>query len=175
MRLIPPKRAGRFVRCLDAGMVPLMNALGGFRPDSIQETHSWHCTRLDPRKTSPADSRSVWLEGSDPSHATNRAWPFPVFHAPVLGGWTRYVVLRVEAPTRPWHLGWIHHRVAPGSRPKSAVHSLEIFDDEVRVLTQPVGFLTQFFAIDPGGIQLSLSVAGAGALGDRKFPGRRLF
>jgi hypothetical protein len=162
------------MRLLDRLLWPVMFLLGGCRLDSVQETHRWHGQRI--RADDIDGSMSVYVEGNERSDVTtNRLLPFPLFHAPVFGGWRNYTVLQVQADADYWHVGWIHRKYPPNSRPCSHVQRLPIRTREIRVLTQPVGFETEFFALGPCGEQLPVKAVGQGVLGDRKYPKLRMF
>lgn len=151
-----------------------MFVLGGFEFDSVQETHRWHGQRIN---SNDVDERfSVFLDGDDTSPVkTNALYPFPTFHAPIFGGWRNYTVLQVQSAEPYWNVGWIHRHCPPSSRPRSHVQRLRIFTPQIRVLTQAVGFRTQYFALNSAGEQIPLGAVGKGVLGDRKFPNVRLF
>jgi hypothetical protein len=161
-------------RLLDRMLWPVMFVLGGCKFDSIQETHRWHGQPID---AGEIDERlSVFVEGNDRSPVrTNALYPFPTFHAPILGGWRNYTVLQIQAVAPYWHVGWIHRRYPFNGRPRSHAQRLPIFTGEIRVLTQAIGFQTQYFALDSSGRQIPLKVVGEGVLGDGKFPHVRLF
>ena len=168
------KRLSRFTNVADQVMRPVMFALGGFKQDSIQETHFWHNQAID--RSEIDESLTVLIHGDD-NHArirTNRVFPIPMFHIPILGGWRNYVVLRVGGDVPYWHIGWMHRTCAPGSRLLATVQRLRITDRDVKVLTQSVGFVTEFFAFAPSGEQLPVSVVDRGKLGDMKHPMVRL-
>jgi hypothetical protein len=151
-----------------------MFILGGCKVDSIQETHRWHGQHID--ASDIEETLSVFVEGNDNAPVkTNALYPFPIFHAPVLGGWRNYTVLQVQSAEPYWHVGWIHRRYPLNSRPRSHVQRLRIFTREIRVLTQAIGFQTEYFALDPSGRQIPLRIVGQGVLGDRRFPQVRLF
>ena len=157
----------------DLLLSPIMFMLGGFKKDSIQRTHFWHSQPIDPNVID--HQLSVTLAGDDPSSVlTNRVFPFPLFHAPIFGGWRNYAVLRVESAVPCWHVGWIHHACTAGSRPRAHVQSLRIRDREIKVLTQPEGFVTEYFAIGSLGNQLPLKCVDRGVLGDFRFPRLKL-
>jgi hypothetical protein len=161
-------------RLLDLILRPVMFFLGRGKSDSLQETHYWHCQKIDEREV---DSKlSVIVKGDDNSViATNRLLPFPAFHAPLFGGWRNYVILQVQDEVEYWHVGWVHRAVPEGSRPRSHIQRLPIASREIKVLKQPKEFLTEFFALNSSGEQLPLKVVGEGILGDLKYPGVRLF
>jgi hypothetical protein len=159
----------------DSVMRPLMLMLGGFKRDSIQETHFWH---NQPINQSQLDSSlSLVIAGDDEGATvtTNRVFPFPMFHIPILGGWRNYAVLEVKSGVPYWHVGWFHRACTPGSRLLATVQRLRITERQVRVLTQAVGFVTEYFAVGPAGEQLRLIEADRGVLGDMRYPSIRLF
>ena len=50
-----PEPLPLWTKMADVAMRPLMFVLGGFRRDSMQETHPWHCQRdIDPSLIDPA-------------------------------------------------------------------------------------------------------------------------
>ena len=50
-----PEPLPAWTKIADVAMRPLMFMLGGFRRDSMQETHPWHCRRdIDPSLIDPA-------------------------------------------------------------------------------------------------------------------------
>lgn len=156
----------------DRALLPLMHAIGGFRRDSLQETHFWHgqpfpAERLDA-------SLCVTVEGTDPSRHTNRLLPLPLFHMPVLGGWTHYVVLEAANDGRPWHVGWQHLHHPDDFRASCKLNRLALGDARVRVLSLPTGYLTRFFAMDGSGAQRALRVVDRGCLGDGRHGDIRL-
>jgi hypothetical protein len=141
--------------------------------DSVQETHHWHCRAVQARHIDP--SLAVEVVGDEPSMVDNRLFPFPLFHAPIFGGWRNYVVLEVLGYGRDWHVGWQHVKWPPNARPRCHVQRLVIEQPCIRVLKQPVGFVTRFFGIAREGAQVRIRVAGEGKLGDERYPGVRLF
>jgi hypothetical protein len=159
----------------DCIMRPLMLMLGGFRRDSIQETHFWHNQPIDQSQIDKA--LSVVIAGDDDraTVTTNRVFPLPMFHVPILGGWRNYAVLEVQSDVPYWHVGWVHIACTPGSRLLCTVQRLRIADRQIRVLTQSLGFVTEYFAVGPTGEQLPLSVIDRGVLGDMRYPMIRLF
>ncbi len=161
-------------RLLDWLLRPIMFVLGGCKADSIQETHYWHCQRIDMADVDPRFSVSI--PGDDKSGvAANSLLPFPRFHAPLFGGWRNYAVLQVQETAPIWHVGWVHRKFPSGSRPRAHVQRLPIESREIKVLKQPRGFLTDFFALDANGRQLLLKAVDEGVLGDMRYPEVRLF
>ncbi|HEY0784572.1 MAG TPA: hypothetical protein VGD62_01800 [Acidobacteriaceae bacterium] len=143
----------------------------------MQETHYWHCQAIgDTAKAALDPCRTVVIAGDERSSVpNNRVFPFPMFHAPVLGGWRKYALLRVDSAAEHWHIGWVHRAVPLGARPRAHVQALPIAEREIRILRQAVGYVTEFFAVAPAGEQLSLHLVAEGELGDRRFPHARLF
>jgi hypothetical protein len=172
--MIAVRKVSPALRLIDRLLWPVMFLLGGCRLDSIQETHRWHSQRIQP---SEIDRKlTALVEGNERSRVTaNRVIPFPLFHAPVFGGWRNYTVLQVEADVECWHVGWIHRQYPQSARPRSHVQRLPIGTREVRVLTQPIGFLTEYFALDRFGNQLPLRAVAEGVLGDGRYGTLRLF
>lgn len=173
-RLPPPRALGGAARTLDVVFRPLMWVLAGGQADGRQETHIWHRQDIDAGAVDAA--QAVLVDGDDRSWVrTNRIVPFPFFHAPVFGGWRNYVVLEVQTLAPVWHVGWVHRRVPMSARPIAAIHRLPIRDRRVRMLRQPEGFQTDFFAVDPHGRQLPLVLVGQGRLGQGQYLDVRLF
>ena len=172
--LVEIKSPSSVTRLVDRILWPIMFLLGGATRGSTQETHYWHCQPVDPITIEP--SLSAQVVGDEVSNvASNRVFPFPFFHAPLLGGWRNYVVLQVQASVEYWHVGWIHRSSPVNSRPKNHVQRLKISSREIKVLGQAMGFVTDFFAIGPKGEQLPLKVTGQGVLGDGRYSTLRLF
>lgn len=162
------------MRAGDVLLGPAMWLLGGFQRDSLQETHHWHCRPIDDGMLDRTAMAHVVGDEPGPVFA-NRVFPFPRFHAPVFGGWRRYVVLRVAGAPAGWHVGWVHRATPAGARPRSHVNRLLVTGEHVRVLKQARGFVTDFFAVTPGGDQLPVHVVDDGTLGSDRHPDIRLF
>jgi hypothetical protein len=172
--MIKVRELPRSASIADQIMWPLMFVLGGMKRDSIQETHFWHNQPIAKSDIDPLLSVVVVGDDERTRVKTNRVFPLPMFHMPILGGWRNYVVLHVQSDVSYWHIGWIHRASPPGSRLLETVHRLRILDRRVKVLTQSVGFITEYFAIGPQGEQLPLRIVDHGVLGDMKHPSIRL-
>jgi hypothetical protein len=172
--MIKVRELSRSASIADQIMWPLMFVLGGLKRDSVQETHFWHNQSID--RSEINSLLSVVVSGDDERAIvkTNRIFPFPMFHVPIFGGWRNYVVLQVQSDISYWHVGWIHRTCTSGSRLLETVQRLRIIEPRVKVLTQPIGFVTEYFAIGPLGEQLPLAVVDHGVLGDMKYPSIRL-
>jgi hypothetical protein len=150
----------------DTLMRPLMHTLGGFKPDSLQETHPWHVQEIDHELIDP--ELTVTIKGS--ASESMKSHNVFLFHAPILGGWRNYTLF--ETAQAEFHIGWVGK--VRGKLAQAAINRLLIFDGKVRMLNGPEGSETDFFAVDPDGIQIGIQSIGGGKLGDNQFPGTRL-
>ena len=163
-----PEPLPLWTKIADVAMRPLMFVLGGFRRDSMQETHPWHCQRdIDPSLIDPA--LTVTTNGETDELLPGR-FSF-LFHAPGLVGWRHYAVLRAKPP---FHIGWVVRERGSGQVKQSIVHRLLINDQYVRMLSGPAHLETEFFAVHPDGTQIGLEIVDTGVLGDNKYPKVRL-
>lgn len=63
-----PEPLPMWTKIADVAMRPLMFVLGGFRRDSMQETHPWHCQRdIDPSLIDPALTVTTNGETDEPT------------------------------------------------------------------------------------------------------------
>jgi len=164
-RLLEPKPLSRPLKAVDTLLQPVMYTLGGFKSDSIQETHPWHIQEIDPELVNP--ELSVVIKGSAEERMNSHK--LFLFHAPILGGWRHYTLLEAE---EEFHIGWVAR--VRGKLAQAAVHRLRIDNSQVRMLNGPEGSETEYFAVSPNGTQSNLDMAGAGILGDHQFPDIRL-
>ena len=147
-------------------MRPLVYTLGGFKSDSIQETHPWHIQDIAPELIDPG--LSVTIEGN--KEETMNSHRLFLFHAPIFGGWKHYTLL--ESAEDEFHIGWVAR--ARGKLAQAAIHRLKLSNGQVRMLNGPEGSETEYFAVNQDGIQLGLQIGGHGILGDNQFPDTRL-
>lgn len=158
----------KVLRIVDYLMLPLMLFLGGFQKDSIQETHPWHLWRrfkindIDQNKTLPFTGQGEKLK----SHFLF------LFHAPIFGGWKKYIVLQPTNYSGKYRVGWVVYR--NGKQKEASIHKLLINNSPARLLSGSEKYSGYFFAIDASGRQIELEIAGKGVLGDNNFPGTRL-
>jgi hypothetical protein len=150
----------------DSLMQPLMHTLGGFKSDSLQETHPWHIQKIDPSLINSELSTKVKGSSEEKMNSHN----IFLFHAPVFGGWKHYTLL--EAAEEEFHIGWIAK--VRGELSQAAIHRLKISTGQVRMLDGPKDSETEYFAVNPDGIQIDLKISGKGILGDNQFPDTRL-
>jgi len=157
----------------DYFLTPIMFILGGLNMDSIQETHYWHCSNIDPRMIN--NNLGMLVHGNDPSTKTNKLLPLPLFHMPILGGWKNYFIMKAAAEVKYWHVGWSHLEYPVGFRASTKVHRLRIYDKYIKLLNMPIGHETLFFGFDNNGKQIPVKIIDEGILGDHKYPKVRLF
>ncbi len=91
----------------------------------------------------------------DPSASVRYWWKFPVFHAPIVGGWRNYIVLQSLHIHTPWYVGWIAGDIIGVSR---------LSFPAVRVLRGKRD--TRFFGVTADGTQVPLKHVGCGRIGD---------
>jgi hypothetical protein len=132
----------------------------------VQETHNWHVQKVNPDLVDPDLSATV---KRNPAERLQSHQLF-LFHIPILNGWKHYTLF--EAAEEQFHIGWVAR--TRGKLVQAAVHRLMIDDLNVRMLNGPGESSTEFFAVKPNGMQIGVSVAGHGVLGDNQFPGTRL-
>lgn len=159
----------KIYRIADFLLIPIMFILGGFKKDSIQETHPWHVWRkfnLEEIDT----SKTTTHKGTDTS-VYKKHYLF-LFHAPLFGGWKNYSVLE-SAHRDSFYIGWGMYEgdVLAGK----GLNRLLIKDGRVRMLDGPLNYHGFYFGINEKGEQVVLKKVGRGRLGDRKYPGVRLF
>ena len=151
----------------DSIMRPIMFTLGGFKSDSIQETHPWHVQNIDPELIDP--ELSTTIKGNSQEKLTTHK--LFLFHVPALNGWKHYTLL--ESEKDEFHIGWISR--VQGKLAQAAVHRLRIENGQIRMLNGPKDSETELFAVDTNGKQINVAAVGSGVLGDNQFPNIRLF
>lgn len=168
---IPPLNPA--LRALDVALKPIMMLLAGAISESPQETHFWHTIEIDPDLID--SSISCRIRGNDSSRHGNQILPFPLFHAPIFGGWKRYSILQVMNACDTWHIGWKIIESSKIDRKRCCLHRLPIRDKTIKMLTMPIGTDTLFFATNKHGMQIPVKEVAHGTLGDGKHPTIRLF
>lgn len=166
----PVPKTSPFLRFVDYLMVPVMFLLGGFKTDSLQETHPWHIWKGFSEADVQLD-QGVTVVGSD-SNTFSRRYGF-LFHAPVIGGWKNYTVLSPIHDSGIFHIGWLGYKSE--KLIGFGMSRLPIKNGAIRVLDGPPGYKTIFIAVDENGRQITLKKVGSGKLGDNKFKEARLF
>jgi len=163
----------KYYKSMDQVLEPIMLILGGFKKDSVQQTHPWHVRNIDPNLISKENSLS--FEGSD-YYTIYKTQKGPGFHIPILGGWKKYVVLEVESSNTPWYIGWIvYDKNNNGEIIFSQININPINQNKVKVLSGSPNLYGYFFAIDKKGNQIKVEKIGDGVLGDNKYKDISLF
>lgn len=169
MKFVVPKTT-RMLRAIDFVMIPIMFILGGFKLDSIQETHPWHSYR-DFTEDDVDIQKTILTDGTDVNaHLTRHGF---VFHAPLFGGWKNYSVYAPLSTSEPFRIGWITYE--NGGLREVGIHKLLIKNGAIRMLDGPPTYKVKFFAVDQSGNQIDIQKIGIGRLGDHKFKHLRLF
>lgn len=145
---------GRLERIADVLMVPIMYLISGTFTETPQQTHFWNNTKLTAKDVAHLnDDGKVSCAGDEFANA--RWWHrFPLFHAPLFGGWKEYIVLQSDS-AQDWHVGWIADDVIGVSRIKIC--------GPVRVLRGPGD--VHFFGVDTKGQQITLREISRGIIG----------
>jgi len=152
----PPEESILF-KVFDVLLYPFMWILSGFVLP-VQETHKWHAKRWNWKKrhgllVKGTDKKAKFSHGSFPG----------LFHMPVFGGLTKYVVIEAKKFDKFWYVGW-----------SGSIHSLKIKQNRIRLLVGKSGYYNAF-GLGDNGNELKLKVVGYGELGDGKYKGIRLF
>lgn len=157
------------LRLVDYMMRPIMYLLGGGSSDAVQETHPWHVWRgFDPSEIDL--TLAVKHKGTDTTKYTKRL--LFLFHAPLFGGWKKYVVLKLTKNTAAYNVGWV---VKEGELIKEyGIQMLTLAAEPVRMLSGPKTCTTYFFAISADGVQQELTIIDQGTLGDHRHKKVRL-
>lgn len=149
-------------------MKPVMWLLGGFKNDSLQETHAWHVFDFDPSNF----KRELMLEfegDDDSNHDHKNPLINFLFHAPLFGGWKKYVVIGHDLiEDIDWHVGWHLIEKDSGKTVFSQLNKLSLRDRQVKLLKGSRKYITRFFAVDSKGQQIKLKFFDEGMHGDRK-------
>lgn len=150
---IPPQR--RISWLGDLCMMPLMYLLQGTLREVPQRTHLWNNTKFGLSELQHLHHSALVTVAGDP-RAVRRWWgPLPIFHIPLLGGWSKFSVIAPVGDVSVWYIGWIAGDVAGVSQiPLSS---------PVRVLVGPGP--AQFFGVDASGAQIALEIIGHGRIG----------
>ena len=77
----------------DMLMLPVMYVLQGTFKEMPQQTHRWNNLKFPLTELAYLRSEAMVTVSGD-STAVRRWWgPLPIFHIPLLGGWSKFVVL----------------------------------------------------------------------------------
>lgn len=169
---LKPRPLSRWAQLGDVALWPIMYlACGGratgFRTGDIQNTHPWHCQRVD---ATVLDADQLLRVMAPTTKSMRRIRPF--FHLPLLGGWHQYVVVQADAPR--YHIGWAIPTV-DGERYRMAQLNRLPLDGPVKMLRAGDAPWVDLFAVDEPGRQRPLKCIGEGRLGDGAYPEYPLF
>lgn len=156
------KKVALCFRIVDFLLVPFMWFLGKFT-FPLQETHPWHVQTFLPKlgyKRLMVKSKKTNLRFGHESR-------FGLYHMPIFGGLNKYAVLEAHGFNNYWHIGWI------GTN-KSQIQKLPIRQSRIKLLRPKNGYF-EAVAFDEYGRNIKLKLVGNGRIGDRKYPGIRLF
>ncbi len=87
-------------RLVDYLLWPAMWILGGFK-FPVQETHPWHV-----RKYNWKNSKGLVIKVADKTARFGHEALFGLFHMPIFGGLTKYVVIEASSFSNYWNIGW---------------------------------------------------------------------
>lgn len=154
MNITPQGKLSRFG---DWCMLPLMYILQGTFDEVPQQTHRWNNSKFPLADIAHLQSELMVTVPGDP-HAVRRWWgPLPIFHIPLLGGWSKFVVLEPISPVvGSWYIGWIAGDTQIG------ISQIRL-SNQVRLLVGSGP--AQFFGLGEAGEQISLAVVGHGRVG----------
>ena len=149
-------------RIFDILLWPFMWVLGGF-VFPVQETHAWHVRKYNWKKV-----KGLVIKGKDKRAKFGHEAPFGLFHMPIFGGLTKYVVLEASGFNQYWNVGW-----------QGFIHKLPIKQNRIALLVGKNGFIAYGLGDNISSPEcknnLRLKVVGFGELGDNKYNGIRLF
>ncbi len=143
-------------RILDYILYPLMIFLGGFIFPA-QESHPWNV-----KKWGWSERNGLQIKGMDKKAKFDHSAPFGLYHMPIFGGLTKYVVIEAFGFDKYWYVGWTNN-----------IQSLKIKQNRIKLLTTKKGFTA--YGLGDNGKSLKLKIVGYGELGDHKYNGLRLF
>jgi len=143
-------------RILDMLLWPFMWVLGGFA-FPVQETHPWHV-----RKWNWKYNNGLAIKETDKKARFGHNDPLGLFHMPIIGGLSKYVVIETKGFDKYWNVGW-----------ERFIHKLPIKQNRIMLLVGKKGLIA--YGLGDNGNNLKLKIVGYGTLGDSKFVGLRLF
>ena len=100
-------KQGRLGRLADTLMKPVMFVLQGNFTEVPQRTHRWNNQHLNNYNVSQLKASQIIIVPGDPE-AKQRWFGFiPLFHMPLFGGWTKFVVIKPVDEVAEWYIGWV--------------------------------------------------------------------
>lgn len=142
-------------RLFDFLLWPFMWLLGGMI-FPVQETHPWHVKKYNWK------NKGLIISKKDTKARFGHDAPLGLFHMPILGGLTKYVVIEALNFDKYWNIGWTNN-----------IHLLPIYQNRIKMLVTKTGFIA--YGLGDNGKELELKVVGFGELGDGKYNNLRLF
>jgi hypothetical protein len=133
-----------------------MYILGGFK-FPVQETHAWHVKKYNWKK-----AKGLVVKETDRIARFGHEAPLGLFHMPIFGGLTKYVVIEASGFSKYWNIGW-----------EENLHLLPIKQKRIAMLVGKKGFIT--YGLGDNGKILKLKIVGYGNLWDFKYRNIRLF
>jgi hypothetical protein len=130
--------------------------LGGFN-FPVQETHPWHV-----KKYNWGNKKGLIIKEIDKKAKFGHEAPLGLFHMPIFGGLTKYVVIEASGFNKCWYIGW-----------EGFIHKLPIKQNKIMLLVGKKGLIA--YGLGDNGNNLKLKVIGFGKLGDGKYNNLRLF
>ncbi len=143
-------------RILDILLWPFMWILGGF-VFPVQETHVWHVKKHDWK-----NAKGLVIKEKDNKARFGHEASFGLFHMPILGGLTKYVVIEANGFGNYWNIGW-----------EDNIHILPIKQKRVAMLVGKNGFVA--YGLGDNDKILKTKIVGYGNLGGFKYKNIRLF
>lgn len=143
-------------RSIDFLLWPFMWILGGL-VFPVQETHAWHVSKYDWKR-----NKGLVIKERDKKARFGHQSPLGLFHVPIFGGLTKYVVIEAAGYDKYWNIGW-----------ENNIHLLPIKQNRVAMLVGKNGFVS--YGLGDNNKVLKLKIVGFGELGDNKYNNLRLF
>lgn len=143
-------------RLADILLWPFMWILGGFN-FPVQETHAWHV-----RKHNWKSAKGLVIKEIDKKAKFGHESPLGLFHMPIFGGLTKYVVIEATGFKNYWNVGW-----------EGFIHNLPIKENRIMLLVGKKGLIAYGLGDDRKVIKLD--IIEFGELGDEKYNNLRLF
>lgn len=142
-------------RLFDILLYPIMWILGGLNYP-VQETHNWHV------KGWKWNKKGLIISKHDDAAKFGHDSHLGLFHIPIFGGLTKYVVIEAQGFDKYWHVGF-----------GSQIHLLPIFENRIKILVGKNGFVAH--GLSDSNKDIKLKIVGFGIIGDSKYNGLRLF
>ena len=139
----------------DILMLPLMYLLQMNISEVPQQTHYWNNTKMSSENI--ADFEADYMVTATGVEGAVKRWfgPLPIFHMPIIGGWSEFIVIESMEQKSEWYIGWL---------PFDTIGISQIpLTDKVRVLLGPRP--VQFFGVDAHGRQIPIKISGKGTVG----------